>query len=313
MCGAEKHNSEDCPEWSKPVKSAEYLGSASQGLGLFHIDITSRSGRLNHWNNFDNCAVFTIEEGNASEEEIVENFKSMFDASWKWHLNPIDEYIYLVRFPPQKKLAEILMPKVIYFYLKNGVMGTLRIWNGDGEPFEELTDVWVKIKGIPPKYSDADTFKQVASTLGKLEDIDWSSLFTSFFASVRLKIAVKDKSKIPARRVMEFEKKLYVVRFKCEGQEGKDDEGGSEDKFDDDEADDLGPEEGNDKREDTQMGERKTPDREGKEGIDKTGNQMSGSQQTKNITVPLWTSLFKESVGKCVCWRAKRIKWDQST
>lgn len=127
MYGAERHSSKNCAEWKKPMKAAEYLGSASQGLGFFLVDTTNRPGRLNHWNNFDNCAVFTVEEGDVSEGEIIENFKTMFDDKWAWHLNPIDEYRYLVRFPPHKKLAEILMPKVIYFYLKNGAMGALRL------------------------------------------------------------------------------------------------------------------------------------------------------------------------------------------
>lgn len=85
----------------------------------------------------------------------------------------------------------MLLPKVIYFYLKNGALGALRIWNGEGEPFDELKDTWVQVYGIPPKFSDAD-IKQVASTLGMLVEIDWSSLFTTFFASVKLKVVVKD-------------------------------------------------------------------------------------------------------------------------
>ena len=40
---------------------------------FFHIDVSEKVGRVNHWKNFDNCAVFTVEEG-----EIVENFKTMF-------------------------------------------------------------------------------------------------------------------------------------------------------------------------------------------------------------------------------------------
>lgn len=56
------------------------------------------------------------------------------------------------------------MPKVIYFYFKNGAMGSLRICNGEGEPVAELEENWVHVTGIPPKFSDGDTFKQVAST-----------------------------------------------------------------------------------------------------------------------------------------------------
>jgi hypothetical protein len=60
--------------------------------------------------------------------------------------------------------------------------------------------------------------------------VDWNSLFSSFFGMVRVKVACKDISKIPKRRWFEMQKKLYLVQFKVEGEDGLadggDDDGG---------------------------------------------------------------------------------------
>jgi hypothetical protein len=40
-------------------------------LGFYHIDVADRSDGFRHWAGFDNFAVFTVEEGELGEEEIV--------------------------------------------------------------------------------------------------------------------------------------------------------------------------------------------------------------------------------------------------
>lgn len=55
----------------------------------------------------------------------------------------------------------------------------------------------MQIKGIPPKWCNWETLRQVASTLGKLIEVDRQSLFSSFFAMVRVKIKCRDPASIP--------------------------------------------------------------------------------------------------------------------
>jgi hypothetical protein len=40
------------------------------------------------------------------------------------------------------------------------------------EPFAELEEVWLKVKGIPPKWSEWNLFDQLASSYGLLMDVD---------------------------------------------------------------------------------------------------------------------------------------------
>lgn len=89
----------------------------------------------------------------------------------------------------------------------------MKVWNGEIEAHDELEEVWVQVRGIAPKWSDWITFQQVASMLGELVEIDWGSQVTSFFGMIRLKITVKDPSKIPKERLVAMKKKTILDQF----------------------------------------------------------------------------------------------------
>jgi hypothetical protein len=35
----------DCPEWKKPLEPVQYLGSAVQGLGFFHVEVMEEENK----------------------------------------------------------------------------------------------------------------------------------------------------------------------------------------------------------------------------------------------------------------------------
>uniref|UniRef100_A0A0A9AVB8 CCHC-type domain-containing protein n=1 Tax=Arundo donax TaxID=35708 RepID=A0A0A9AVB8_ARUDO len=111
ICHEESHLASNCPEWLMPHKCAEYLGSANRGLGFFHVDVAERPDRKCNWENFENCAVITIEEGDISQEELVDNLKMMFEKNWDWSVRPMEEYKYLVRFPHLRSCLESFSPR----------------------------------------------------------------------------------------------------------------------------------------------------------------------------------------------------------
>jgi hypothetical protein len=56
------------------------------------------------------------------------------------------------------------------------------VWNADVEPVGNLVDVWVQIKGMPPKWVDWVSIKEMASSLGLMVEVDWHTLLTAFSA-----------------------------------------------------------------------------------------------------------------------------------
>lgn len=71
---------------------------------------------------------------------------------------------------------------------RDSVLASLKVWNGDVEPVGSLVDDWVQIKEMPPKWVDWVSIKEMASTLGLMVEVDWQTLFNSFFSMARVKI-----------------------------------------------------------------------------------------------------------------------------
>jgi hypothetical protein len=126
------------------VEGAQYLGSAAQGLGFFHVKVSKVKGKSGFMKFLDNCAVLTIEEGVITTEEIVENMQMMFDHKWSWQLKEIEDMKYLVRFPPHKSVSTILISETTYFKIKKDyVLVSLKASMGDIESYDVLDEIWV--------------------------------------------------------------------------------------------------------------------------------------------------------------------------
>ncbi|XP_066379833.1 uncharacterized protein [Miscanthus floridulus] len=78
-------------------------------------------------------------------------------------------------------------------------------------------------------------------------EVDWSSIFKSFYEMVRIKVTCKDALKIPSERLYEMNKEIFRVSFVVEHEGGEELQGEKEDGGDgddkgngnDEEADDL--------------------------------------------------------------------------
>jgi hypothetical protein len=102
ICQTTDHIGTDCPEWLKPLEPPQYLGSVAQGLRFFHVDVSDEGNRSGYMKFLNNCVVLTVEEGFIEEEEIVESLQKLFDQNWQWQVKELEDFKYLVRFPPQK-------------------------------------------------------------------------------------------------------------------------------------------------------------------------------------------------------------------
>lgn len=76
-----------------------------------------RKFRFKHWKGLDNFGIFSIEQGDIEEPEIIGHLKRLFDENWEWQLRKEDEYSYIVRFPPHKRVENLLVGQATLFYL----------------------------------------------------------------------------------------------------------------------------------------------------------------------------------------------------
>jgi hypothetical protein len=245
ICAIPGHYMNDCPRWKESQPTATYFGSVGSGLGFFHIDLPKVE--TTRWLNISNYGVVVIKKGEVSLAELEHELSEIFCKKWPWKIRELTPYRFLVRFPPHRKVADIKsLPS--FNLRKEGVQVEVKEWIGDLDHFSEFSEVWIQFDGIPPKWCDWKVFAQMASGFGLLMEVDWSSLFKSFYERVRLKVACRSPSKIPSERLFEMDKKLYMVSIVVEGHQisgpagpsiNPDDDDQDDEAKDDDEYDDL--------------------------------------------------------------------------
>jgi hypothetical protein len=194
----------------KEHPSAAYFGSAGKGLGFYHLDVPEEVSTK--WLNFNNCGTITVKKGEISLSELERDFSAIFckNRKWPWQMRELGPGAFLVRFPPWKNVKE-LSEFPAFDLEKEGVTVKIAVWTGDIQPIGELADVWVTVKGIPPKWCAWKTFGQLASLYGILMDVDWAALFKSFYGEVKLLIACKDFTLIPPQQIVEMNQQLYML------------------------------------------------------------------------------------------------------
>lgn len=58
--------------------------------------------KFKSWSNFEISGELTVEDGEMDRGGVIQSLKRMFDKDWQWNLKGLDEYRYVVRFPPTK-------------------------------------------------------------------------------------------------------------------------------------------------------------------------------------------------------------------
>uniref|UniRef100_A0A453D998 Uncharacterized protein n=2 Tax=Aegilops tauschii subsp. strangulata TaxID=200361 RepID=A0A453D998_AEGTS len=184
------------------------------------------------WLNYKNCAVLKVVRGKVSASELLTQLKGIFckNKEWPWQIRELESKKFLLRFPPWKNVDHLIEFPPFELPIAR-VSVKICEWEGMLDEFGVLTEAWVQIEGIPPKWCASKVFAQITASFGILVDVDWNGIFKSFCETIRVKVACRDPRKIPFERLVEMKKKLYLLFFTVEGFEKIDEEsdGGDDD------------------------------------------------------------------------------------
>jgi hypothetical protein len=105
ICGIPGHHMNVCLTWKSDHPVAAYVGSASLGLGFYHVEIPDVQST--QWLNLKNCGVVRVKLGVISMVELEVELSEIYDKDWPWQIRELEKGNFLVRFPPNKKVADI--------------------------------------------------------------------------------------------------------------------------------------------------------------------------------------------------------------
>lgn len=214
ICKMVNHKVEECSVRKKPRNTTKFMGSVATGLGFFQIEVPDVNDQ--HLGTGKNVGIVYIEAGQVTKEELAHNFSLIYKTNWPWQVRKLDNWTYLVKFPPHIPVAQVAGYPNFGLPEMEGVIVNVEEWKGELEHLAELQTVWLQLTGVAPKWAEWSVLEQFISVVGTLVDVDWQGNFKSFFEVVRVQIRCKDYTKIPTSRVFGIGKKLHKIGITVE-------------------------------------------------------------------------------------------------
>ena len=145
LYGIPGHHMNVFPTWKSDHPVAAYVGSASVGLGFYHVEIPDVQST--QWLNLLNCGVVRVKSGVISMVELDVELSKIYDKDWLWQIRELEKGNFLVRFPPNKKVADI--KNYPSFNLrKEGVQVEVLEWIGDLQPYVNYKRFGYRCRGF---------------------------------------------------------------------------------------------------------------------------------------------------------------------
>lgn len=152
ICKMVTHKVEDCPDRKKPRTAAKFVGSAATGLGFFQIEVPDVNDQ--HQGSRKNVGIVFIEAGQVTKEELSHNFSLIYKTNWPWHIRKLDEWTFLVKFPPHIPVEQVAGYPNFGLPELDGVTVNVEVWKGEMDHYAELQTVWLQLSGVAPAWAE---------------------------------------------------------------------------------------------------------------------------------------------------------------
>lgn len=87
ICVVLGHHMNACPTWKLDHPIVAYVGSASLGLGFYHLEVPSVESTK--WLNMTNCGVVSIKSGQISMKELEGELSEIYSKDWPWQIREL--------------------------------------------------------------------------------------------------------------------------------------------------------------------------------------------------------------------------------
>jgi hypothetical protein len=92
--------------------------------------------------------VVTIKKGDITMLELEKELSDILCKEWPWQVRELTSSKFLVQFPPHRRVVDIKsLPS--FNLRKEGVQVEVVEWIGELDHFSELTEIWIRLEGIP--------------------------------------------------------------------------------------------------------------------------------------------------------------------
>lgn len=213
ICKMITHQVDACPVRKQPHKSARYIGSGAPGLGFYHVDLPEVNAQK--LGVLQNIGKVYIEDGLVTKTELAEEFSGIYKTNWPWVIRALDDWTYLVKFPPEIPVEQVA-GYPCFGLSKVNVTVNVEVWDGKIQHVSEAQEVWVTIRGMNPRWCEWVVIDQITSVFGLLTVVDWTVMINSFYEEVKVRVMCRDYTKIPNERHFFLDGKFFLLSFEVE-------------------------------------------------------------------------------------------------
>lgn len=210
-CGYNNHSTQECkrePLWNM---GPELCAAQVENQSFFFIDenIDPRASMEK-----STTAIITVLRGEVNAKQIEAEFQNTVSSKvWRWSARKLAENKYSLRFPDAHMVQVYSNFKCLG--MKNvDAQIMVEPWSPSAGAKGELQQAWFRVKGIPSDQRSMKTIAKVGGLVGKTVEIDEKTRFRNDY--VRVKIACRDISQVPAVAESSLGMKIYDFSFERE-------------------------------------------------------------------------------------------------